>query len=880
MLADPKNESIVAGPGMPAGAPGSGEPRRSVAGWLDLPRLVWIRIGIFLAALGIAKCGVIVALRGELFQAHWRILEEEPTLSHWVTFYCFVIVAGANLWLFGKRCAAQPDRATQRRATIGILGLVAAFVLLTFHEGRWNYLHALMTGVLTWKQVGSFISLRLFFGPPYLAGWMLGMGALGYLLIRTGRERWLLRCVAVVATLYLATCLRQFANHQAELLTLTILGLVSLLVASRAQVALRWPLAFAPCVLAFGGFLLFRGFEPRIDHPTPQFLTLMGGGLILFVGASLLAWRRGIYVEWSWLLPFASLSFLLLVTANFPDANNYRHLLVFGLALPRYFAGIALVGLLLFCLARLYRQLRPGGGWWWWLDVLGLVLVALAILDLRLTQIIGVRLDWQVIAFADSPKMMWRMARPYLPLVMGSLVLFVAAYAGLMRWLQRRPVTKPQPWGQHWLLREYLVTLFILLALVGGRIVAPDKAQGEVLLSLLRSSPWWKNLAEPPLTKAEFVEKATALGLGSMLQAQPSNPASSPRDLNVVLIFQESTYNQHLSLFGGTNETQPLLKQYQGRMELFPNFFSNFASSIHARFATFAGLYPVRDFQRFTKEHVPVKSIFDVLSAQGYETSLFYSSFLDYTNFRDLMARRGLAKMYDADTMPGQRKTAPVSWGLKEEETMCAIVQQIKAYATNQQKFFLTYVPAAPHYPFDGIPAQFMKFPVGNLDDYTSRYQNELLYMDWVITGILDELKRSGLLTNTLVIITSDHGEMLGADGGIIGHGWKMTPELANVPLIIMDPQRAGLRINPVVGGQVDLLPTVLDVLGIPIPADQLYQGTSLYGPATNSPRTMYLNSFGQFAIIKDSTVHCGDREDKHRTGGAAFRISNQGALT
>ena len=40
---------------------------------------------------------------------------------------------------------------------------------------------------------------------------------------------------------------------------------------------------------------------------------------------------------------------------------------------------------------------------------------------------------------------------------------------------------------------------------------------------------------------------------------------------------------------------------------------------------------------------------------------------------------------------------------------------------------------------------------------------NELLYMDWNITSILDELKSSGLLDHTLVIITADHGEMLRA---------------------------------------------------------------------------------------------------------------------
>ena len=58
----------------------------------------------------------------------------------------------------------------------------------------------------------------------------------------------------------------------------------------------------------------------------------------------------------------------------------------------------------------------------------------------------------------------------------------------------------------------------------------------------------------------------------------------------------ESSYNQHLSLFGSREETQPLLSKYKDRMEIFPNFFSNFAGSIHARFASFTSLYPTEDF--------------------------------------------------------------------------------------------------------------------------------------------------------------------------------------------------------------------------------------------------------------------------------------------
>ena len=285
-------------------------------------------------------------------------------------------------------------------------------------------------------------------------------------------------------------------------------------------------------------------------------------------------------------------------------------------------------------------------------------------------------------------------------------------------------------------------------------------------------------------------------------------------------------------------------------MEIFPNFFSSFTGSIWARFATFTGLYPVPDYKAFTTTRVPVNSIFEVLHQNGYTCSLFDSCFFDYSNFRDFLARRDLDAMYDADTMPGPRKIPPVSWGLKEEVTMDAVREQIKKYATQKTKFFLTYTPVAPHNPFDGTPAQFTKFKLDKVGDYTPLYLNELLYMDWNITSILDELKSSGLLDNTLVIITADHGEMLGTDGGPIGHGWAVTPELVNIPLIIMDPNHPGYHLNDRVGSCRPVTLPSWDLLGITMPQDQLYQGRSLYASPAPVDHKIYLNSTCQYGII------------------------------
>jgi arylsulfatase A-like enzyme len=431
----------------------------------------------------------------------------------------------------------------------------------------------------------------------------------------------------------------------------------------------------------------------------------------------------------------------------------------------------------------------------------------------------------------------------------------------------------------------FALIAFVLLGLAGWGFARPDKAEDQTAMLLMETNPLWQKAANPPMTLGRFTDTARHLGIHLLtMPGTVSESETAPRDLNVVLIFQESSYNKYLSLFNGTNDTQPLLSRYKNRMELFPNFFSNFAGSINARFATFTGLYPVQDFKKFTQQRVPVKSLFEILHDQGYICSFFDSCYFDYDDERDFLKGRRLDEMYDADTMPGPRKLPRVNWGLREEETLAAMQGQIKEYAADKKKFFLTYAPVAPHNPFDAVSDRFRKHQLHKkVGDFTEDYINSLTYMDWIISSVIDQLKASGLLDKTLIIITDDHGEMLGQNGGPVGHGWVVTPELVNIPLIIMDPAKRGYSINDVVGSQVDILPTILDRLNIRLPSGQIYEGTSLDSANLNTNRLIYLNSFQQYGIIQDHYLVCGDRQTESKDTKAActcYVMTNQGART
>ncbi len=105
---------------------------------------------------------------------------------------------------------------------------------------------------------------------------------------------------------------------------------------------------------------------------------------------------------------------------------------------------------------------------------------------------------------------------------------------------------------------------------------------------------------------------------------------------------------------------------------------------------------------------------------------------------------------------------------------------------------------------------------------YGILYDGELRFADHHIGKFVRELKHRGLLDETLLIITSDHGEAIG-DHGIFGHRQSVYDELTRVPLVLRHPriQTPGRR----VAGRVqtyDIFRTVLDFVGVeePLPSD------------------------------------------------------------
>jgi len=296
---------------------------------------------------------------------------------------------------------------------------------------------------------------------------------------------------------------------------------------------------------------------------------------------------------------------------------------------------------------------------------------------------------------------------------------------------------------------------------------------------------------------------------------------------NVVLILLESTAAQYLRPYGAAEDPMPNLTRLARQAVWFENACAVYPESIKGLFSVLCSRYPAFDTGPEVCARVRTPAITERLAAVGYRTALFHSGRFVYLGMEQVVQHRGFQTLADAGDIGGNHES---SFGVDDSVTAERMLNWIDSIPRGDN-FFITYLPVAGHHPYDA-PAP-GPFP-GH--DEIGRYRNALHYSDAVLGRFFGGLKARGLLERTLFLIFGDHGEAFGEHEGNFGHTLFIYEENIHVPYFIVAP---GLINQPIrvkrVASLVDTAPTILDLLGLPIP--QEYQGSSLL----DSPSQMAL---------------------------------------
>ncbi len=292
------------------------------------------------------------------------------------------------------------------------------------------------------------------------------------------------------------------------------------------------------------------------------------------------------------------------------------------------------------------------------------------------------------------------------------------------------------------------------------------------------------------------------------------------RGCNVILLTLDTLRADHLGCYGAKRVNTPGLDFLAAQGTLFERCIAQVPLTLPSHTTILSGTYPafhrVRDNGGFV---VPesLELLSETLAARGFATAAFVSAYV-------LHSKWGLKQGWEhyGDTFHYSKvKSLSLS---NIQKTAGEVLPEAEEWlaANGGRRFFAWIHLYDPHAPYQPPPEFAARYP-------GDPYSGEVAYMDAELAKFFAFLRERGLWRNTLIVATADHGEMLG-EHGEDGHGFFVYESAVHVPLIVRAPWRLGRRRVAATVEHVDVVPTVLEALGLPVPA--ALPGRSLLGLA------------------------------------------------
>jgi phosphoglycerol transferase MdoB-like AlkP superfamily enzyme len=393
--------------------------------------------------------------------------------------------------------------------------------------------------------------------------------------------------------------------------------------------------------------------------------------------------------------------------------------------------------------------------------------------------------------------------------------------AGAVRWELRRLAT-PIPRGR----LVMFWAIFAVLLLIGTR----GGLQGQPLSvgdSFISGSPYLNAVALNPIysafgtvlarseRSATFEEAAsidtvrTILEFGAVSASSTRYPllrespgTSHGNGKNVVLFLLESWTGKDVGALGATFGVTPAFDRLARDAVLFSSFFATGIRSPEGIFSVLCS-FPNQPFKpimaRPESKKTNWRCLSHILEEAGYHNLFVHGSdlrfdgleaYLKTIHFRTLIDKRSFSQELDRDV-----------WGVNDEAVMHRADEEFAKQRT--KPFFGVIYTGNTHPPFT-IPKTFPAVAPSTSD--SNRYLNSLRYSDYSLETFFRLARSRPYFKNTVFVLVADHTRTRDSFTFENQH---------RIPLLIYEPDGHFVGVNPVVGSQLDILPTVLAFLDL-----------------------------------------------------------------
>jgi len=401
------------------------------------------------------------------------------------------------------------------------------------------------------------------------------------------------------------------------------------------------------------------------------------------------------------------------------------------------------------------------------------------------------------------------------------------------------------PWMPHSArtVRVAILTAALAGALVGSTITWGIASRDDLLWKDELVASFFRPVGyafEPTARRHAVAER------DAVLQASYPRRVPGVRRRNVILIIVDSLRADHMQAYGYQRPTTPFLSQLVagGRMNKVDMAFSTCSES-------FCGITSTLSSREFRDISAPTFNLQDALRDEGYQTWFLLSG--------NHSAWNGLPEFYHASADTYFDGSQTQRYTMDDDRLVLEGLERVPAASPDHPAFFYVHLMST-HY----LGVQFPQSHVFTRPDaavsranepYSAlverldkpdHYDDKVLQADGMIHAIFDAFAAKHYLDDAVVVVTGDHGEGLGERH--FAHGWDLYNEDIRIPLLLYEA--SAVRYPDLsFAAQVDIAPTMLDRLGLPIP--ESWEGESLLA-ATPTRFTYHQTYFlpNRFAVL------------------------------
>jgi arylsulfatase len=396
--------------------------------------------------------------------------------------------------------------------------------------------------------------------------------------------------------------------------------------------------------------------------------------------------------------------------------------------------------------------------------------------------------------------------------------------------------------------------------------------------------------------------------------------SGTPSGTNIVLISVDALRADHLGCYGYSRDTSPFLDKLAEEGILFSNAIVQWPKTQPSMASMLTGAYPWQEAIDTTASYGLPRSLTlmsERLKKEDFSTLAVVSNYNLGKNFG---FNKGFDVFIESWMDEFTRKKGKQIFrnrpGLVKEFTNATLVTNqalnlLETYSS-EEKFFMwihymdthgPYIPPKSYQNFfaDWTPGE--AIPVDDIPQYQrqskpdsqeiivdpeyyrAQYDREIRYWDNELKRLISFMKKKGIYNRTIIVITADHGESLGENNYFFEHGKLPYQPCSHVPLIILAPnlRDSSKHIIEEPVGLIDLMPTLLDMLGIAKTADLegetllpfLLSGT---GPTERAvfTRAGYNSPYLKAIRLGDwKLIHVGSAADRDLMKGQEYELYN-----